>query len=175
MVAYSPTVRFTAFGLAGFALASLLSFLSAFRSFDKIVHFTMFGSGCRLLVIYSFFSMVMFGSIYYIVPRLVGREWNSVGLIQAHFWGSAYAGSVAILLLVCSGVASGVALSDPSASFWQASQIGQLYYVGHSVAMFCLILTHLVFAFHFGLMFFRLGRPAGAPAVFGVIEQEKGL
>lgn len=175
MVAYSPTVRFTAFGVAGFGLASLLSFLSAFRGFDKVVHFTMFGPGCKLLLVYSFFSMVMFGAIYYIVPRLVGREWGSVGLIQAHFWGSAYAGSVAILLLVFSGVASGLALSDSGASFWQASQIGQLYYVGHSVAMFFLVLTHLIFAFHFGLMLFRLGRPAGRPAVFGVIEQEKGI
>jgi cytochrome c oxidase cbb3-type subunit 1 len=135
----------------------------------------MFGPGCKLLLVYSFFSMVMFGAIYYIVPRLVGREWGSVGLIQAHFWGSAYAGSVAILLLVFSGVASGLALSDSGASFWQASQIGQLYYVGHSVAMFFLVLTHLIFAFHFGLMLFRLGRPAGRPAVFGVIEQEKGI
>jgi cytochrome c oxidase cbb3-type subunit 1 len=175
MVAYSPTVRFTAFGVAGFGLASFLAFLSGFRGFDKIVHFTMFGPGCRMLVIYSFFSMVMFGSIYYIVPRLVGREWCSVGLIQAHFWGSAYAGSVAILLLVFAGISSGVALSDPAASFWQASQIGQLYYVGHSVAMFFLVLTHLIFAFHFGLMLFRLGRPPGRPAVFGVNEQEKGL
>lgn len=175
MVAYSPTVRFTAFGLAGFALASLLFFLSGFRGFDKIVHFTLFGSGCRLLLVYSFFSMVMFGAIYYIVPRLVGREWNSVGLIQTHFWGSAYAGSVAILMVVFSGVASGMALSDPRASFWQASQIGQLYFAGHSVAMFFLVLTHLVFAFHFGLMLLRLGRPPGKPAVFGAIEQEKGI
>jgi cytochrome c oxidase cbb3-type subunit 1 len=119
--------------------------------------------------------MVMFGAFYYIVPRLVGREWSSVGLIQAHFWGAAYAGSVAILLLVFSGLASGMALSDSAASFWQASQIGQLYYVGHSVAMFCLVVTHLIFAFHFGLMVFRLGRPPGQPAVFGVNEQEKGL
>jgi cytochrome c oxidase cbb3-type subunit 1 len=175
MVAYSPTVRFTAFGVAGFGLSSLLAFLSSFRGFDKLVHFTMFAPGCRLLVIYSFFSMVMFGAFYYIVPRLVGREWSSVGLIQAHFWGAAYAGSVAILLLVFSGLASGMALSDSAASFWQASQIGQLYYVGHSVAMFCLVVTHLIFAFHFGLMVFRLGRPPGQPAVFGVNEQEKGL
>ncbi len=47
--------------------------------------------------------MVMFGSMYYIVPRLVGREWRYASLIKLHFWSSAYGIGLMVLMLLVGG------------------------------------------------------------------------
>ena len=33
--------------------------------------------------------MVMFGAIYFMLPRILQREWPSASLISVHFWGTA--------------------------------------------------------------------------------------
>ena len=52
----------------------------------------------QLLAVYGFFSMCMFGAIYFIVPRLVGCEWVSGRRIRFHFWYSTY-GMIALVIL----------------------------------------------------------------------------
>jgi Cbb3-type cytochrome oxidase, subunit 1 len=47
-----------------------------------------------------FFTMTIFGSMYYIVPRLVGREWRYGSLIKLHFWASAYGIGLMTLMLL---------------------------------------------------------------------------
>ena len=51
--------------------------------------------------------MIMFGSMYYIVPRLVGREWRYASLIKLHFWASAYGIGLMTLMLFAGGMAQG--------------------------------------------------------------------
>ena len=82
------------------------------------------------LVIYAFFSMVMFGAIYYILPRLVGCEWLSSSMISLHFWGSAYGGGMMIAMLLFGGIATGLSFVDPEATFAQIMQIGAVYLLG---------------------------------------------
>ena len=113
MVYYSPTIRFTFFGSIAFAIASGIGLLASLRSVDRLVHFTQFQSAQQHLVLYAFYSMVMFGAIYYITPRLVGCEWLSSTLIKVHFWGSAYGGGMLIAMLLFAGIAAGFALADP--------------------------------------------------------------
>ena len=47
--------------------------------------------------------MVMFGAMYYIVPRLTGWEWASARLIQAHFWFTAVGVLLYVALLTWGG------------------------------------------------------------------------
>ncbi len=56
------------------------------RSVARIVHFTEVSVGYTYMGLYAFFTMVIFGSMYYIVPRLIGREWRYASLIKLHFW-----------------------------------------------------------------------------------------
>ncbi len=166
MVYYSPTIRFTFFGAVAFAVASVAGLVASLRSVDRIVHFTQFQAAHQHLVIYAFFSMVMFGAIYYITPRLVGCEWLSSTLIKLHFWGSAYGGGVMISMLAFSGIAAGLSMVDPEATFTQVIQIGQVYLAGHSLAFGIVALAHVIFALHFLLMLLRIGQPGGAPTLF---------
>ena len=75
-------------------------------------------------MLYAFFSMVIFGAIYYILPRLVGCEWLSSSMITLHFYGSAYGGGMMICMLIFGGLASGLSFVASNATFAQIIQIG---------------------------------------------------
>lgn len=173
MVYHSPTVRFTYFGVVSFLIGSLLGLLGALRSGDRILHFTQFQTAQMHIMLYAFFSMVIFGAIYYILPRLVGCEWLSSSMITLHFYGSAYGGGMMIAMLLFGGIASGLSFVDPHATFAQIIQIGFVYLPGRSLAWFLISIGHLIFALHFALMLLRIGQPGGEATLFVPIEEEK--
>src|SRR5678810_579973 len=117
LMRYSPTLRFTVFGAITYTAFSIVGVIISLRSMAQIVHFTEVSMGWTYMGLYAFFSMVMFGSMYYIVPRLVGREWRYATLIKLHFWSSAYGVGLMVLMLFFGGVAQGSSLHDPSLAF----------------------------------------------------------
>ena len=173
MVYHSPTIRFTFFAVIAFLLASVLGLFSSLRSVDRVLHFTQFQNAQTHLVIYAFFSMAIFGAIYYILPRLVGCEWLSSTMISLHFWGSAYGGGMMIALLLFSGIASGLSFVDPAATFAQAMEIDSVYRPGRLIAWALVSVGHLIFGVHFLLMLLRIGQPGGEPTLFVPFGEEK--
>lgn len=169
MMASSPTLRFTFVGTVFFSIAAGLGVLSSLRSVDKFTHFTAWSHGQMHLVTLGFFSMVMFGAIYYITPRLVGCEWLSRTFIKVHFFGTAYGAATIIALFLFGGLATGFALNEPTAdqmAFYNVSGIGNAYmpvktYIGYVFFG----VAQVVFAFHFLLMRLRIGQPAGEPTL----------
>jgi cytochrome c oxidase cbb3-type subunit 1 len=117
--------------------------------------------------------MVMFGSMYYIVPRLVGREWRYATLIKLHFWGAAYGIGLMVLLLLAGGFVQGLNLDDPTMAFDEVVQTIQPYLRGATIAWILLGVAHLIFAFHFGLMLLGFGRTASVPTFLNPLEGEK--
>src|SRR5205823_14125191 len=98
--------------------------------------------------------------MYYIVPRLVGREWRYATLIKLHFWSSAYGVGLMVAMLFLGGIAQGSSMHDPSLSFSETTDSVLPYLRGRSVSGLLLTVAHFIFAFHFGLMLFGLGRTA---------------
>ena len=109
--------------------------------------------------------MVLFGAIYYIMPRLSGCEWLSSSLISLHFLGSAYGGCMGAAMLILSGLASGSALNDADSNFSQVLELGNSYYWGHTMSFVLLLGGYFLFALHFLLMAVRIGQPAGEPTL----------
>lgn len=172
MVFHSPTTRFTFFGAIAFVGAAVMGVAITLRSTSRLFHFTEFVTAQNHALILLFFSMVMFGAIYYITPRLVGCEWLSSSMISVHFWGAAYGGGLLVSLLLFAGLAQGFSLVDPDATFTQIAQIPQIYYVGRTLATFMVLFGNLVFAFHFLLMLLRIGQPGGEPTLFAPLGEE---
>ena len=140
----------------------------------RYVHFTQVSIAYSHLGLYAFFTMVMFGSMYYIVPRLVGREWRYATLIKLHFWSSAYGVGLMVLMLLIGGFVQGTDLNDPSLPFTESTQSVLPYLRGRSLSGILLTVSHFVFAFHFGLMLFGLGRTASLPTFLNPLEPEPG-
>src|SRR6187401_3742713 len=152
LLRYSPTLRFTVFGAMSYTVFSLLGVLISLRSVARYVNFTQASIAYSHLGLYAFFTMVIFGSMYYIVPRLVGREWRYASLIKLHFWSSTYGVGLMVLLLLVGGFVQGLSLNDPTLPFDETTQSILPYLRGRTLAWILLTVSHLVFAFHFGLM-----------------------
>ncbi|MEO5721322.1 MAG: cbb3-type cytochrome c oxidase subunit I [Chthoniobacterales bacterium] len=163
LMRYSPALRFTVFGAIAYTVFSLVGVLISLRSVARVVHFTEAGMAYTQLGVYAFFTMVMFGAMYYIVPRLVGREWRYASLIKLHFWASTYGIGLMVLMLFAGGMVQGFDLNDPALPFSETTQTILAYLRGQTLASLLLAVAHFVFAAHFGMMLFGLGRTASMP------------
>ena len=87
----SPTLRFVVFGAMNYTLSSLFGSTMALRAVNEVTHFTHFTVGHAHHGAYGFFTMVMFGAIYFMLPRLlqkVVRIWSKLNQIQScHYVG----------------------------------------------------------------------------------------
>ncbi|MBA2432183.1 MAG: cbb3-type cytochrome c oxidase subunit I [Chthoniobacterales bacterium] len=172
LIRYSPTLRFTVFGAMAYTVFSLVGVLISLRSMARFSHFTQVSVAYSHLGLYAFFTMIMFGAMYYIVPRLVGREWRSASLIKLHFWASAYGIALMVLLLFVGGVVQGRDMNNTALSFNESTQSILAYLRGRSLAGLLLTVGHFVFAYHFLLMIFGLGRRATVPTFLNPQEEE---
>ncbi len=172
LMRYSPTLRFTVFGAIAYTAFSIVGVIMSLRSVARIVHFTEVSIGYTYLGLYAFFTMVIFGSMYYIVPRLIGREWRYASLIKLHFWSSTYGIGLMVLLLLVGGFVQGVSLNDPTLPFAESTESILPYLRGRSLSGLLLTVSHFVFAFHFGLMLLGFGRTASVPTFLNPLEPE---
>src|SRR5438477_3982016 len=122
LLRYSPTLRFTVFGAMSYTVFSVVGVLISLRSVARYLNFAQANVAYSHLGLYAFFSMIIFGSMYYIVPRLVGREWRYASLIKLHFWGLAYGGGLMGLMLMAGGLAEGLRQDKPSLPFNESTQ-----------------------------------------------------
>src|SRR6202030_3452756 len=169
---YSPTLRFTVFGAMSYTVFSVIGILISLRSTARYLHFTEATHAYSNIGFYAFFTMIMFGSMYYIVPRLVGREWRYATLIKLHFWASAYGIGLLSLMLLAGGLVQGTSQTDPTLPFIESLQSVLPYLRGLSLAALLLTASHFIFAFHFGLMLFGLGRTSTVPTFLNPVETE---
>src|SRR5436189_2863996 len=172
LMRYSPTLRFTVFGAMSYTVFSLVGGLISLRSVARYVNFSQASIAYSHLGLYAFFTMVIFGSMYYIVPRLIGREWRYASLIKLHFWASAYGIGLMTLMLLAGGFLQGANMENPSLAFSETTETVLPYLRGRSLSGLLLTASHFIFAYHFGLMLLGLGRTSTVPTFLNPVEAE---
>lgn len=155
---WSPTLRFTVFGTLTYTLVGLQGSLMAIPSFNTITHFTDYTVGHAHLGYYGFFTMVMFGAMYYIVPRLLNREWPSATMIRWHFWLAALGIGLMVTALTFGGILQGLALYDVASEFRSSLEYAQPFRWIRGVSGILLLGAHLVFATLFVQMLLKTDR-----------------
>jgi cytochrome c oxidase cbb3-type subunit 1 len=163
----SPTMRFTAVGAASFTFFCIFAALNSFYSLGQLTQISQTTMAFQLLAVYGFFSMCMFGAIYFIVPRLVGCEWVSGRRIRFHFWFSTYGMIALVVLHFIGGVWQSQSYAQFDVPLENAVSAGRPYAIGSSVAWVFIILSNVMFLYHLSLMVFRLGRKGDQPAMIG--------
>jgi cytochrome c oxidase cbb3-type subunit I len=167
LLRYSPTLRFIVFGAMSYTAVSVQGSLQALRHWNVATHFTHYTIAHSHLGMYAFFTMVMFGSMYYIVPRLTGWEWASARLIRAHFWCTAVGILFYFLALTYGGVLQGLRLNDPKISFVDVMNGTVPYLIARSGAGGLLTVGHVAFAILLAMNLLHLGAPRSAPMLLG--------
>lgn len=160
-VAGNVTLRFIAFGIVALSLVLLAWVAGALHGVAAITQFTYFTVAEAQLALYGFFSMVVFGALYYIVPRVLGTAWVSPALAGFHFVASAAGIVLLVASLALGGIKQGGLLADATVAFADVTKAAQPYLFSAFIALAILAVAQLAFA----LNFFRTLARAAAPAV----------
>ncbi len=166
-LAYSPTLRFIVLGAMMYTAASVQGSLEALRAVNTITHFTHYTVAHAHLGLYGFFSMVMFGSIYFIMPRVMNWEWPYPKLISLHFWLVLVGFAIYFIWLSIGGWLQGLAMLDEKAPFMQSVALTLPYLKARSIGGGLMTLGHLVFAAHFFAMGWKFGPRRLGAALLG--------
>ena len=166
-LAYSPTLRFIVLGAMMYTAASVQGSLEALRSVNTITHFTHYTVAHAHLGLYGFFSMVMFGSIYFIMPRVMNWEWPYPKLISLHFWLVLVGFAIYFIWLTIGGWLQGLAMLDEKTQFMQSVALTLPYLKARSIGGGLMTLGHLVFAAHFFAMGWKFGPRRLGAALLG--------
>lgn len=167
----SPTLRFVVFGAMSYTLASFLGSAMALREVNVVSHFTHATVAHAHHGIYAFFTMVMFGSIYYIMPRMLKREWPSSMLISLHFWFVGLGITLYVLGLTIGGWIQGLEMNNSQIPFIDTMKHTIPWLVSRSVAGSMMALGHLFFFINFGWMFMSK-KTVGGPTLFKRAKEE---
>jgi cytochrome c oxidase cbb3-type subunit 1 len=163
---YSPTLRFVVFGAVTYTAVSVQGAFESLKAFSEIAHFTHYTVAHAHLGVYGFFTMIMFGATYYIMPRLTGREWASGRLIRIHFWLCAVGIVLYFTALSIGGWYQGLALIDSSVPFIQIVQNTIPYLIARTAAGIMLTIGHIVFAILVVMNMSGYGKERTGPTYF---------
>src|SRR3546814_649558 len=120
---YSPTLRFIVLGGMMYTLSSLQGSFEALRSVNTVTHFTHYTVAHAHLGLYGFVSMVMFGAIYFVMPRVMSWEWPYPKLIALHFWLVVAGFTIYFVGLTIGGLLQGFDMLDPAKSFMESVRV----------------------------------------------------
>ncbi|MEJ8838722.1 cbb3-type cytochrome c oxidase subunit I [Ramlibacter sp. AN1133] len=169
---WSPTLRFMMFGGLVYLASSLQGSMEALRSVNAVTHFTHYTVGHAHLGAYGFVSMVLFGAIYFMLPRVLNWEWPYPRLITLHFWLAAVGITIYFVALTIGGWLQGLAMLDPARAFMESVTLTRPYLQWRSVGGALMLASHLVFVGHFLAMALRFGPMRAGAALFGAARHD---
>ena len=162
---FSPTLRFIGVGGLMYTASSVQGSLEALRSVNAVTHFTHYTVGHAHLGLYGFVSFVFFGAMYFVMPRVMAREWPYPRLISAHFWLASVGIAVYFWSLTIGGWLQGQAMLDAARPFMDSVAVTLPWLQARSVGGALMLLAHAAFAVHFVAMALNLGPQRDRPAV----------
>ncbi|MEX2580636.1 MAG: cbb3-type cytochrome c oxidase subunit I [Verrucomicrobiales bacterium] len=162
---YSPSLRFTVFGMLMLAVYAVLAAMSSTFFFGRNLQFSHFVVGLDILAVYGFFSMTVFGAIYFIVPRVTGAEWPSGKGIRTHFWFSTYGIATLVVTMLVGGIAQGGSVAQWNQAFSTSFVNAGAYVVGRSLAWALISFSNFIFLYQLALMFAGKGRKSAGPTL----------
>lgn len=174
---YSPTLRFCVAGAMAYAISTLTALFLSLREIAGFSGLSFANVAQSQFVLYAFYTFVIFGAIYFIVPRLVAREWVSSRLIRLHFFSVAYGIGATLLFLLISGFFQGREWANIHVPNDLVSQVvvqaGYSPLHGVILGGVLLLVGHLLFTLHYFLMVLRLGQVSDEPTLLASTHDEE--
>jgi cytochrome c oxidase cbb3-type subunit 1 len=112
-----PLLGFVLFGALCYLVQGVLAALYALPQVASVTNFTYAVAGKTSLLIFGFVGMVLFGCLYYILPRLVQVKWPNEKWVRLHLLCSIAGVAILFLALTAGGILQGRKLADASIPF----------------------------------------------------------
>ena len=158
LINHSPALKFTAVGIGFFIVFSILYALGSFLSVGRFTQISFTSSGYQLLAVYGFFSMVMFGAIYFIVPRLMETEWPSANGIKSHLVLSVYAILILGVVHLFGGIWQSSAYAKFDSPLENAIAAAKPYAIGASLGWIAILVSTTRFIINLFCLIFKTGQ-----------------
>lgn len=155
-------LKFVLFGALAYIVHAVIAALMALPSVAATTNFSYAVVAKNNLVLHGFVGMVLFGSLYYIIPRLAQVNWPSESSIRVHF-GCSVAGVVLLFAgLGVGGVLQGLKLANAEIPFMDVVR-GTVPFVGLStLGVLLLLVGQLAFLTNFVKLLRGLIQPMAA-------------
>lgn len=142
----SYSLPFFVVGVIGYAIVSYQGTFEAFRSLNKLWHFTNYTIAHSHMSMYGFVSFLIWGGIYGLLPRITGKEppQLSVGL---HFWLAFIGLMLYSISLMIGGTMQGLSWMGDSA-FIESVKLMAPYFVWRAAGGTLMFIAHLIFAYN---------------------------
>lgn len=138
-------LRFVIFGTISYTLSSYIGVIFSLPAVAKLTQFSIINEFHFNQRVYGFFSMIIFGLVYHILPHITGKEISKAAK-SLHFWTSAFGVLILLLAYLIGGLTHGVLAQQPSLD-WSSSVISSVkpYFLITEIAFVILGFSQLVF------------------------------
>jgi cytochrome c oxidase cbb3-type subunit I len=144
----TTTLAFIRVAAVVFVALFLVGALLAYRTFQEVIQFTHVNTAMWMLGVYAFFSMAVFGTLYFLLPRLFMRGWASPTLTAIHFWCSLVGVLLIVLSLAVGGWIQGVQINNPEVAFVDGVRATLPWLVGATLGWIILLIAHVAFVWN---------------------------
>jgi len=130
-----PILRFLIVAISFYGMATFEGSMMAIKTVNALSHYTDWTVGHVHSGALGWVAMITIGSMYYLIPRLFGREIYSVKLIEIHFWASTIGVVLYVVSMWVAGIMQGLmwrAVNDDGTltySFIQSVQASHPFYI----------------------------------------------
>lgn len=150
LISKSYVLPFFLVGIVYYFVGSSQGSFQAFRFTNYVWHFTDFNVAHSHMTMYGIICFILWGAIYFIVPRMTGRQPKQM-YIGAHFW-LAFLGLFAYMTsLMVGGTLKGLSWIEGN-PFIESVIMMREYWVWRAVGGSMMFLSHLIFAYNFYIM-----------------------
>ncbi len=172
LVKKSNVLGFSVFAAAACLLWFALTIVNNFGFIRFNTHFTLFTLGLDWLLLMGAFGMSMMGAAYYVVPRLLGRDWERPRWVRIHL--GLAAGAVVILVgaSLLGGWVHGAAMNDPALPFVDVTRRYIPFAATGTLAFLLFLLATLMLVAQVKLLLWGRYATQCLPVVRGWIEPE---
>ena len=141
---YLP-LRFVIFGTLSYTISSYIGIIFSLPAVANITQFSIINEFHFNQRVYGFFSMIIFGMVYHILPRITGKEICGKAA-SFHFWTSAFGIMALLLAYLIGGLTHGVLAQQPELA-WAERVITAVkpYFLISELAFIVLGISQLVF------------------------------
>ena len=141
----SPTGRFILTGVIVFPFFGLFTAFEALPINKENMQFTYWQEGIFYLGLYGFYSMIAAGGIYFVLPRLFGREWKSASLMHTHYIYSVVGFLLVVIGFFWGGLSQAEATANLEKSFVDISFITWMPVLMAVAGFFSLVIGQIAF------------------------------
>lgn len=161
-------MNYIRFGLVAYVCHGLLEVLTSFRGLALQVQFTLAAAALQQVILYGAISMIFFGAIQYMVPRLTGRGWSLPSFSRGHLVLVMVGIVGSVLALVMAGQTQGALLQDPKVSFAEIFSQVRFALLLNTSAQLVLLAANLLLLVNFARTVCVCGEEASAspPGLF---------